>query len=475
MNKFKFLCIISVCGILFQPVHLWSAVKPKITVSDDNLINMINAQSLTQRQTEINLLNRNYVTEQFLQDYRWTLGLDMYNEKDNTKSTSSFIPLNTERDYYSLFLDKKFVTGTDFTISYIHSNTTRNTFDSNISSNKASQNLVVLSLNQNIFPTLFSAKDYLSYKSIEMNNDRISLQSKFDQFEVQKNIVDLYWKIKAIQVSVEENNFLMKKYDNLVKTIQRRKRNSTASAGELEQALAEYELRKQSLLVDKQTLDKYLIDFKTELNISQHQPLTIDPKTLVVQLPTDFKGDIQNLNRYKLQKLKASSADAEYEANKYNSYPTLDVYGEYTQSGVDPDQSESFSQMNEGDQNKYRIGVKLNYFFNNKASEAEQKYRLSLKQLESDRLSRSEDDLKNQITTLKEKLNIAYSNIKATENIVQYRLEAVRQITVNYNQGRTDINFLIDAFNKKIAAEVAAINAYGEYAKTLIEYRSYTE
>ena len=475
MNKFKFLCIISVCGILFQPVHLWSAVKPKITVSDDNLINMINAQSLTQRQTEINLLNRNYVTEQFLQDYRWTLGLDMYNEKDNTKSTSSFIPLNTERDYYSLFLDKKFVTGTDFTISYIRSNTTRNTFDSNISSNKASQNLVVLSLSQNIFPTLFSAKDYLSYKSIEMNNDRISLQSKFDQFEVQKNIVDLYWKIKAIQVSVEENNFLMKKYDNLVKTIQRRKRNSTASAGELEQALAEYELRKQSLLVDKQTLDKYLIDFKTELNISQHQPLTIDPKTLVVQLPTDFKGDIQNLNRYKLQKLKASSADAEYEANKYNSYPTLDVYGEYTQSGVDPDQSESFSQMNEGDQNKYRIGVKLNYFFNNKASEAEQKYRLSLKQLESDRLSRSEDDLKNQITTLKEKLNIAYSNIKATENIVQYRLEAVRQITVNYNQGRTDINFLIDAFNKKIAAEVAAINAYGEYAKTLIEYRSYTE
>ncbi len=475
MNKFKFLCIISVCGILFQPVHLWSAVKPKITVSDDNLINMINAQSLTRRQTEINLLNQNYVTEQFLQDYRWTLGLDMYNEKDNTKSTSSFIPLNTERDYYSLFLDKKFVTGTDFTISYIHSNTTRNTFDSNISSNKASQNLVVLSLSQNIFPTLFSAKDYLSYKSIEMNNDRISLQSKFDQFEVQKNIVDLYWKIKAIQVSVEENNFLMKKYDNLVKTIQRRKRNSTASAGELEQALAEYELRKQSLLVDKQTLDKYLIDFKTELNISQHQPLTIDPKTLVVQLPTDFKGDIQNLNRYKLQKLKASSADAEYEANKYNSYPTLDVYGEYTQSGVDPDQSESFSQMNEGDQNKYRIGVKLNYFFNNKASEAEQKYRLSLKQLESDRLSRSEDDLKNQITTLKEKLNIAYSNIKATENIVQYRLEAVRQITVNYNQGRTDINFLIDAFNKKIAAEVAAINAYGEYAKTLIEYRSYTE
>ena len=103
------------------------------------------------------------------------------------------------------------------------------------------------SLSQNIFPTLFSAKDYLSYKSVQLAYDKLALQNKLDQFEVQKNIIDLYWKIKAIQVSVAENDFLMKKYDSLVKTIQRRKRNSTANAGELEQALAEYELRKQSL------------------------------------------------------------------------------------------------------------------------------------------------------------------------------------------------------------------------------------
>ena len=76
---------------------------------------------------------------------------------------------------------------------------------------------------------------------------------------------------------------------------------------------------------------------------------------------------------------------------------------------------------------------------------------------------------------MKQKLNIAYANIKTTENVVKYRFEAVRQITVNYNQGRADISFLVAAFNNKIAAEVAAINAYGEYAKTLIEYQSYTE
>ncbi len=476
MNKIKYFSILSVLMSLYlAPIDLWSAVNEKIVVNDNSLLNMINAQSLSQRQTEIKLLNQDYVTEQFLQDYRWNLGLDIYNEKDNTKSTSSFIPLNTQRDYYSLFLDKKFITGTDFTVSYIRNNIKRNAFDTNISSNKAAQNSVLFSLSQNVFPTLFAAKDYLSYKSVQFAYDTVTLQNKLDQFEVQKNIVDLYWKIKAIQVSVAENDFLMKNYDNLVKTIQRRKRNSTATAGELEQALAEYELRKQSLLADKQTLEKYLIDFKTELNIPLNQPLLIESKNSFVQLPTDFNGKIENLTRYKIQKLKSTSADADYNANKYNNYPTLDVYGEYTQSGVDPDQSQSIEQLSEGDQNKYRIGVKLNYFFNNKAADAEQKYRLSLKQLESDRLVRSSDDLKNQITTLKDKLDIAYSNIKTTENIVKYRFEAVRQITINYNQGRTDINFLIDAFNKKIAAEVAAINAYGEYAKTLIEYKSYTE
>ncbi len=464
MNYF---CLIS---LFMTAAPVWSAVKPIFVINDTTVNDLINTKSLSNRQTEINLLNQNYVTELFLQNYRWALGVDVYNEKDNTKSVSTLTSPDSDRHVYSVFLDKRFITGTNFNVNYI-----RNNYESDTLSTKNSQNSVLFSLSQNIFPTLFSAKDYLSYKSVQLTYDRINLQNKLDHFDVQKNIVDLYWKIKASQVSVAENDFLMKKYDSLVKTIQRRKRNSTASAGELEQALAEYELRKQSLLVDKQTLDKYLIDFKTELNIPQDQPLTIDAKTSIVQLPTDFNGDIQNLTRYKIQKLKSVSANANYDANKYNNYPTLDVYGEYTQSGVDPDQSESIDQLNEGDQNKYKIGVKLNYFFNNKAADAEQKYRLSLKQLESDRLLRSEDDLKNQITTLKQKLNIAFSNIKTTENVVKYRLEAVRQITINYNQGRSDINFLIDAFNKKTAAEVAAINAYGEFAKTLIEYKSYTE
>lgn len=463
----KNFCLITIC---MTAAPVWSAVKPAITINDTTVNELINVQSLSNRQTEVDLLNQDYVTEQYLQNYHWTLGLDAYNEKDHVKSTSTFISPDSDRTVYSVFLDKKFITGTTFNVNYV-----RNNYESDALSTQNSQNSVQFSLSQNVFPTLFSAKDYLSYKSVQLTYDKLALQNKLDQFEVQKNVIDLYWKIKAIQVSVAENDFLMKKYDNLVKTIQRRKRNSTANAGELEQALAEYELRKQSLLVDKQTLEKYLIDFKTELNIPQNQMLKIDPKNSSVQLPMDFKGDIENLTRYKVQKLKSVSADAVYNANKYNNYPTLDIYGEYNQSGVDADQSESYSQMNEGDQNKYKVGVKLNYYFNNKAADAEQKYRLSLKQLESDRLVRSEDDLKNQIITLKEKLNIAFSNIKATENIVKYRLEAVRQITVNYNQGRSDINFLVDAFNKKIAAEVAAVNAYGEFAKTLIEYKSYTE
>ena len=359
----NYFCLFSLC-ILALPV--WAAVKPTITINDTTVNELINAQSLSNKKTEINLFNQDYVTEQFLQIYRWTLGLDAYNEEDHVKSASTFISPDSDRTVYSVFLDKKFITGTTFNVNY-----SRNNYESDVLSAKNSQNSVQFSLSQNVFPTLFSAKDYLSYKSVQLTYDKLALQNKLDQFEIQKNIVDLYWKIKAIQVSVAENDFLMKKYDNLVKTIQRRKRNSTANAGELEQALAEYELRKQSLLVDKQTLRKYLIDFKTELNIPQSQMLTIYPQNSSAQLPADFKGDIENLTRYKVQKLKSVSADADYSANKYNNYPTLDIYGEYNQNGVGADQSESYSQMNKGDQNKYKVGVKLNYYFNNKAADAE--------------------------------------------------------------------------------------------------------
>ena len=78
----KYFCLISIC-ILSLPV--WSGVKSTLTVNDTTVNELINAQSLSNRKTEINLFNQDYVTEQFLQNYRWTLGLHAYNEKDQVK------------------------------------------------------------------------------------------------------------------------------------------------------------------------------------------------------------------------------------------------------------------------------------------------------------------------------------------------------------------------------------------------------
>ena len=97
MNYF---CLISLC-VLALPV--WSAVIPNLTVNDTTVNELINAQSLLNRQTETHLLSQDYVTEQFLQSYRWALGADVYNEKDHVKSASTFISPDSDRTVYSIF------------------------------------------------------------------------------------------------------------------------------------------------------------------------------------------------------------------------------------------------------------------------------------------------------------------------------------------------------------------------------------
>ena len=47
-------------------------------------------------------------------------------------------------------------------------------------------------------------------------------------------------------------------------------------------------------------------------------------------------------------------------------------------------------------------------------------------------------------------------------------------ISKNYFQGRTDISFLIDAYNKKNLAEINLISSYGDFETKKIDYEILT-
>lgn len=437
-----------------------------LQLTENDVIRLLQSQSINYQEVENRNLATIYNYELLNGAYRLGFNFDYSLEKDKTESLSTFTAADSDKTKTTLALSKRFQTGTATSLEL-----TNVEFDA--SSSEYAQNYYTFGIEQNLFPYLFSNGEMQAVKAAVLDIERVRLQTDIDLLDATKDVLVLYWRVQASQKSVQENEDLLKKYDRLVSNVRSKRSNSYASAGEVEQALAEYETRKQTMLEDRNSLLTNLQQLKTALNISAEQNIQIvTPKATAKILPPKFTGDVKSLRRYRVQKLRTESAIGNFEASRFEDVPQLSVYGKYTGQGLEADQSESFKELRDEPTDKYVVGLKVNYFFGDNLSKAEQQLRRATQDIEIARYARVEDDLKLQITNTHQKLENAYANLQTTQNVVKYRTEAVRQLNVTYFQGRTDINFLIDAFNKKIQAEVAAINALGNYAITLIEYQN---
>ena len=463
MNKsYVRMLALSILCLISQP----ATSDTTLTLTESDLIRFVQSQSINYQEIVNRNLSSVYTYELLNGAYRFGLNFDYSLEKDTMESLSTFTSPDSDKTKTTLILNKRFQTGTATSLEL-----TNVKYETNSSS--YAQNYYTFGLEQNLFPFLFSNAELVAIKAAELDIERVRLQTDIDLLDATKDVLALYWRVQASQKSVQENEDLLKKYDRLVSNVRSKKSNSYASAGEVEQALAEYETRKQTMLEDRNTLLTNLQQLKTALNIPAEQNIQIIvPKPTVQSLPPKFTGDVKSLRRYKVQKLKTESAIGNYEVAYYKDLPRVSVYGKYTGQGLDAQQSESFSELRDDPTDKYIVGVKLDYFFDDNLSKAERQLRRATQDVEVARFSRVEDDLKIQIENTRQKLENAYANLQTTQNVVKYRTEAVKQLNVTYFQGRTDISFLIDAFNKKIQAEVAAITALGNYATTLLEYQN---
>jgi outer membrane protein TolC len=465
MNKsYVRIIALSILCLIAQPAT--SDVLSPLRLTEDDVIRLVQSQGLSYQEIQNRNLTSVYNYELLNGTYRFNLNFDYSLEKDKTESLSTFAIPDSDKTKKTLILNKRFYTGTATSLEY-----TNVQYDATTAN--YAQNYYTLSLEQNLFPFIFSNSEMQAYKAAKIEVDRILLQTNIDLLDNTKDVLTLYWKVQASQKSVLENEDILKKYERLVSNVKSKRQNSYSSAGEVEQALAEYETRKQTFLEDRSALLTNLQLLKTALNVPAEQPIELVPPTNAVKpLPPKFQGDVKNLRRYRAQQLKSESAVASYEAASFRDQPRLSVYGKYTAQGLDNSQSESLNEMKDDSKDKYIVGVKLDYYLGDDLSKAEKQLKKATQDLEVARFARATEDLKLQIDNTRQKLENAYTNLQTTQNVVKYRNEALKQLNVTYFQGRTDISFLIDAYNKKIQAEVNAITAIGNYTTTLIEYQN---
>ncbi len=444
-------------------------VKQNIILNNKNVIELYNSQSTKPKEIE-NTLNLNeYLFELINLKYKLNTTLDFSKQHDQTDSLSTSLQQNNDLNKATWLLSKRFLSGTTLGLELSQLNNTYGTFTSPLNTD-ANQNYLAVSFDQPVFPNFFGSQDRSLLNSASNDFKLKKIQSEFDQMTAQKEILQIFWKSKSLAVSVEENKKLMTDYQKLANKAQEKKSHQFASAGELEQALSEFETKKQSLKSDQTQLEQTLLSLKTILNIAANTTVEFDPILPQFKCPEFSNYEIQHLKKFQYQQLKFKSAQEQLSSVENSNLPLLSLYGKYTQSGYDPSNSKAWDEATNSNYQKYLVGLKLDYTFDNNKSELDRKIKSLNLEIEKNKTMHTDLELNQQIEIARQDLINSFEQIASTQKILELRKKSLKDISKNYFQGRTDISFLIDAYNKKNLAEVSTVNSIGDYETKKIDY-----
>ena len=448
--------------------------KSVITLTDSNYEVVFLNRSSTVNENELNNAKSQYAFEALNTKYDITTSLDVSQQKDQTESTSTFLKQDSDLSKLTWLTTKRFTSGTLLGLEYTEQHPTVRTNPATTSTSYY-QKYFTVSAEQNLFPFIADQNELAAYKANQLDLQGTQLQNKLNLISAINDFSNLFWSTLTLKKSIEENQKILLQYEKLVKTVRGKSNFNYANAGELEQALAEYETRIQNLQSDKNQLTENINKIRIKLLMDENTMLELKFENTAPTPPIKVQLDrVEETAQYKIQKLKKESADEALKSLSYTNAPQLSVYGKYTQSGADGSSSEASSKMTNSDYQKYIIGLKLDYTFGNEKNVQDQIIKVKTAQIESEKNSVSLNQIKNEYQQLVEKVNNLSSQIESQKKIIELRQKASEQLYKNYSQGRTDISNLIDAYNRKITAELQLMKNYSDYFQAQILLRNYS-
>ena len=460
--------------MLLAILSISNAATAILVLNDKNVIEIYRSQSSKPKEFELIQKQNSSIFESLNLRYNLNTTLDISKQNDQTDSLSTSLQQNSDLNKATWLLSKRFLSGTTLGLEVTHLNAQNGTILSPFMTAETNQNYWALNFDQPLFPNFlgFQEREFFNSASDDLKFKEIQLE--FDQITAEKEILQNFWKAKSLYIAVEENKKLILDYQKLANKVQEKKSHQYAAAGELEQALSEFETKKQALQNDQTKLDQAMLTLKVLLNLSDQQKIEFDPKVPEFLIPQFSAIELIKLKKYQQQQLKMKMAQSQNESVANTHLPQISLYGKYTQSGYDTANSKAWDESGDDRYRKYLIGLKLDYTFDNEKSELDQKIKKLTVDLEKNKLERTDLDLRQQIEITKTDLINSFSQITSNQKILALRKRALVDISKNYFQGRTDISFLIDAYNKKNLAEVSLVNSQGDYQTKKMDYEILT-
>lgn len=337
------------------------------------------------------------------------------------------------------------------------------------------QDLLGVSLEQNLWRNFFGEADRSQVKSAEFNF-RSNQITREDQLQVLVlEGIRQFWKTYVKQEVFQEALSSRQRYDKLVEVVRRKSRLGYANPGEVPQLEAELEVRNQKVKEASVDYLASLDDLLTLLKLPRGSEIQFEiPEELPPSPPalteTEIEKLLPNLRVIKASDLKLEALSLAITQSESLKYPDLSLIGNWYTGGLDQSSSEATSEMLASTHPKYYVGLRFQATWGSGSTTEEIRNRRLQRQIEESKRTRSINELRDQITNSYRKVQATKAIVTSIRKQTELREKAANELQRSYQQGRTDISIVIDSLNKFFASQVSYSQANGDFQTALNEY-----
>lgn len=337
----------------------------------------------------------------------------------------------------------------------------------------AYQDVTALELEQSLLNNAFGRADRAEIRASELRFSAEELKTLEDLEESVLNTLRLYWRANIARQNFQESVSSQERYQKLLKIVERKKGLGFANPGELAQIQAELEARNQAVKIDSSTYLELLDQLLTSLNLDKNADIDFLAPVDVPEVPVLVEPPIDSLRSFKALQAQVKAAENQLLAIRSRQNPSLKLFTQIRSVGFDRDDpSQALSEMFSFSRTDNLIGLKLESFLFSDAVSGEVQAARAQLQLSETLLHQTKlqltDKLKHSQRNAAARYFVAESSLKQT----RFREQAVRELTRSYEQGRIDLDTLINALNALVQTQINASRSVGDYHISLNEWAS---
>lgn len=448
-----------------------AAESKSLLLSQKDVTQLVMTQSHKAKETTLKYQQMMLTPLQKLALYDWTFSADTGYEWDHSEGPAHPATLTNQTYKSNIKLKKSLLTGTILNFEYSRNSLYAN--DSNISAPKTSQytnDLLGFSIEQNLWKNAFGTQDRAELEAAELTYQANVITKTADLQDLVLESLRLYWNTYVAQENFSEALAARDRYQRFVNDLRKKTSYGYSNSYELFQVQAELENREHQIKTSSLDYLKNTESLTQLLNLPPETKIQFPALENIPDIPALNKKSLTDNRNIQSQSIKIKAAEAALTASRSQGKPILSLNGSYYGSGYDEKPANAENRLLSGANPKYFVGLKFIFQFGSDYSTQDIINKKVSLELEQHRYQRLSEELKNNIATAERKVQTTFFAVTSIKKQSDLREKTLNQMQRSFNNGRVDINLLIDAMNRFFSSRVQYTRSVGDYFIALNEW-----